>query len=181
MLECSAGIIAYRKNSDNQLEVMLSHSGGPYYENDDRGWTIQKGGVEKYEDEEQAARREFFEETGVFVKEKIRKLGTFKVSKTKIVVVFFVKKDIDATKTTSNLFEIEWPPNSGEIHTYPENDKAEWFPIAEAKEKIFFGQVKILERLEEEVERLEKDRQNRKFIQKNIPKKKKKKKAVTYY
>ena len=181
-MEFSAGIIAYRHNKDdNGLEVMLSHSGGPYYENDERAWTIQKGRVEAHEDEEYAARREFREETGFPIKDKLRKLGTFKVSKNKIVAVYYINKNLDASKATSNSFEMEWPKDSGQMCTFPENDKAEWFGIDEAKEKVFFGQVKILERLEEDVKRFEEQSKHRKYIHKpNLNKGKKRKKKRHY-
>lgn len=150
-MDYSAGIIIYRENKEHNIEVMLSHAGGPYFVNKKRSWTIQKGLLEENEDEEAAARREFEEETGFKITEKISMLGTFKTSKFKTVTVFFLKKDADASKATSNYFELEYPKNSGCIRWYPENDKAEWFDITTAKEKVYASQIQILEKLEEEI------------------------------
>lgn len=161
-LEYSAGIIAYRKNGNGNVEVMLSRSGCPYFKNEERRWTIQKGHVENHEDDEFAARREFHEETGFRAGGKLWRLGTFKVSKSKLVSVFYMKRDFDTSAATSNYFEMEWPANSGRTQSFPENDKAEWFPLSVAKEKVFYGQVRILERFEEELPRIdERERRRR--------------------
>ena len=175
-MERSAGIITYRKNRDGNVEVMLSHSGCPYSQNDERGWTIQKGRIEHKEDEECAARREFWEETGFRAGGKLWKLGTFKVSKSKIVSVFYMNRNFDATKATSNYFDMEWPENSGNIQSFPENDKAEWFDLQDAKNVIFFGQMRILERFEEELPRID-ERENRRKNGHNSRSDKKKKKT----
>jgi predicted NUDIX family NTP pyrophosphohydrolase len=50
---------------------------------------------------------------------------------------------------TSNTFLFEWPPRSGKMIEIPEVDRAEWFPIDAAREKINPAQVTLLERLEE--------------------------------
>ena len=57
--------------------------------------------------------------------------------------------DIDVTKVKSNMFEMEWPPKSGKIQEFPENDKAQWFTIEEARKKIFKGQTGFLDKLVE--------------------------------
>ena len=43
---------------------------------------------------------------------------------------------------------MEWPPRSGTIKSFPEADKAEWFPLAEARAKMLPSQLPILECLE---------------------------------
>ena len=65
--------------------------------------------------------------------------------------IFAVEKDIDVTTVTSNTFEMEWPPKSGKMQEFPENDRSEWFSIDEAKLKIFKGQVVFLTRLVEKI------------------------------
>lgn len=150
-MDYSAGIIIYRENKNKKTEVMLSHAGGPYFVNKERSWTIQKGLLEEGENEEEAARREFEEETGFKITEKITMLGSFRTSKFKTVTVFFLNKDVDASKAISNYFEMEYPKNSGCIREYPENDKAEWFDINTAKEKVYASQIQILEKLEEKL------------------------------
>ncbi|WP_426440399.1 NUDIX domain-containing protein [Bradyrhizobium genosp. P] len=59
----SAGILAYRRGL-NYLEVLLVHPGGPFWRKKGDGvWSIPKGEIDATEDPEQAARREFAEET----------------------------------------------------------------------------------------------------------------------
>lgn len=181
-MEYSAGIVCYKKNDNGNIEIMLSHAGGPYYDGlDDHSWTIQKGKIEDKETEEEAARREFHEETGFRINCRIRRLGSFKVSKSKIVTVFFTEKDFDAKNARSNTFEMEWPKDSGEIHSYPENDKAEWFSIEEAHNKIFYGQEQILFRLQEEIERLESQPYKKRNVHRKKKGKKRKKKYRCFY
>ena len=57
--------------------------------------------------------------------------------------------DLDATGITSNTFEFEWPPRSGRLIEIPEVDRAEWFGLDAAREKINPGQVPLLDRLED--------------------------------
>jgi predicted NUDIX family NTP pyrophosphohydrolase len=47
----------------------------------------------------------------------------------------------------SNTFSMEWPPLSGKRQDFPEADRAEWFTIDVAKEKILKGQAAFLEEL----------------------------------
>jgi predicted NUDIX family NTP pyrophosphohydrolase len=42
---------------------------------------------------------------------------------------------------------IEWPPKSGKIQSFPEVDKFEWFCLEEAKQKINPSQVTLLDEL----------------------------------
>lgn len=53
----------------------------------------------------------------------------------------------------SNTFEMEWPPRSGKIQQFPEIDKAEWFALDVARQKINPAQVAFLERLVEWLQR----------------------------
>lgn len=144
----SAGILPY-KIEDNKLKVYLEHPGGPYWQGKDR-WSICKG---EYTEERaiEAAIREFHEETGTKVEEgELEFLGSQKLSSTnKLIIIFIINKDIDVTKMKSNTFTIEYPIGSGEFREFPEMDEARWFTIDEAKAKIFKGQEKILDKLEE--------------------------------
>ena len=45
------------------------------------------------------------------------------------------------------MFEIEWPPKSGKNQNFSEVDKAEWFEVKEAKEKINEAQVPFIDEL----------------------------------
>ncbi|MBR0926116.1 NUDIX domain-containing protein [Bradyrhizobium diazoefficiens] len=142
----SAGIIAYRKR--RTLEVLLVHPGGPFWRNKDLGaWSIPKG---EYADEEAAdvaARREFAEELGLELSEPLTALGQVKQRGGKLVTAFAVELDLDPRSIRSNSFEMEWPPRSGKRQVFPEVDRAEWFTLEEAREKINAGQRPLLDRL----------------------------------
>jgi predicted NUDIX family NTP pyrophosphohydrolase len=144
----SAGIIAYRKRGE--LEVLLVHPGGPFWRNKDLGaWSIPKGEYADGEDAEIAARREFAEELGFELSTPLTSLGQVKQRGGKVVTAFAAEFDVDLRSIRSNSFEMEWPPRSGKRQTFPEVDRAEWFTLAEAHEKINAGQRPLLERLAE--------------------------------
>ena len=127
---------------------MLAHPGGPFWVNKDReAWSIPKGIKEKNETIIDAAKREFREETGIEIDRGLIDLGTIKQPSGKMVTIFAAEMEIDATKVKSNLFEMEWPPKSGHLQMFPENDRAEWFNVEEARVKIFRGQRGFLDKL----------------------------------
>ncbi|MHC2621283.1 putative NUDIX family NTP pyrophosphohydrolase [Bradyrhizobium huanghuaihaiense] len=142
----SAGIIAYRKR--HNVEVLLVHPGGPFWRNKDLGaWSIPKGEYADGEDAEITARREFAEELGLEVTNPLIALGQIRQRGGKIVTAFAVGLDIDVGSIRSNTFEIEWPPRSGKRQHFPEVDRAEWFTVEDAQQKINAGQRPLLERL----------------------------------
>jgi predicted NUDIX family NTP pyrophosphohydrolase len=144
----SAGILMYRRKNEN-IEVLLVHPGGPFWKNKDTAaWSVPKG---EYNDDEEplaAAKREFEEEVGIPVDGKFIELDPVKQNPTKIVTAFATEGDMDAGNIKSNTIQTEWPPKSGKMIEIPEVDKAGWFTIEEAKEKILPGQVGLLEQLE---------------------------------
>lgn len=142
----SAGILAYRYTA-KRLEVMLAHPGGPFWaKKDGAAWSIPKGIIEEGESIQEAAIREFEEEIGELIEKDLIELGTIKQSQ-KAITVFAICKDIDVSQIKSNTFEMEWPPKSGKMQEFPENDKAQWFPIEQARKKIFKGQLGFLDSL----------------------------------
>lgn len=147
MAEHSGGILAY-KYVGGRLEVMLAHPGGPFWEKkDEASWSIPKGLREGNESILNTAKREFEEETGCKVQTELLELGTIKQPSRKLITIFAIEMDIDTNKVKSNLFEMEWPPKSGNIQKFPENDKAQWFTVEEARKKIFKGQLGFLDKL----------------------------------
>jgi predicted NUDIX family NTP pyrophosphohydrolase len=94
-----------------------------------------------------AARREFTEETGHSPNGEFTPLGNARQPGGKIVHIWAVEDDWDTAELRSNAFEIEWPPRSGRRQTFPEIDKAAWFSLAEAREKILKGQSVFIDRL----------------------------------
>ena len=144
----SAGIIAYRKRGT--FEVLLVHPGGPFWRNKDLGaWSIPKGEYADDEDAEIAARREFAEELGTELSVPLIALGQVKQRGGKLVTAFAAELDLDVRSVRSNTFEMEWPPRSGKRQTFPEVDRAEWFTLEEARDRINAGQRPLLDRLEQ--------------------------------
>ena len=143
----SAGILMYRSRN-NLLEVLLVHPGGPFWAKKDLGsWSIPKGEYEDPEDALAVARREFAEETGFEVEGEFVELAPVKQPSGKIVSVWAIKGDCEAANARSNCFTMEWPKKSGIFLEYPEVDRAEWFPVQVAREKLLKGQVAILDQL----------------------------------
>jgi predicted NUDIX family NTP pyrophosphohydrolase len=155
MARRSAGLLLYRR-TEGELQVLLVHPGGPFWANRDAGaWSIPKGEYEPDEPPEQAALREFEEETGVAVAGKLSPLGEAVQPSRKTVMAYALEGDLDITAIRSNSFEIEWPPRSGRRATFPEIDRAGWFNIPEAALKILPGQAVFLARLSEHIARTE--------------------------
>ena len=143
----SAGILVYRKKND-EYEVFLIHPGGPIFKNKDtHSWSIPKGLFDDNETAFEAALREFKEETGFTIDGDFRELKPVKQKSGKIVYAWAVENDIDETQIESNYFQMEWPPKSGIIKDFPEADKASWFSLDEAKQKMFKGQDELIDEL----------------------------------
>jgi predicted NUDIX family NTP pyrophosphohydrolase len=130
-------------------EVLLVHPGGPFWARKDEGaWSIPKGLVEEGEEPLAAALREFAEEIGAAAPDgPFVDLGTVRQRSGKVIHCFAVASPVPIAFVASNTFELEWPKGSGVVRQYPEVDRAEWFSIAEAREKLLAGQLEFLERL----------------------------------
>ncbi|KIQ14408.1 NUDIX hydrolase [Flavobacterium sp. MEB061] len=132
----SAGLLLY-KFVDVTIYFLLVHPGGPFWKNKDlESWSIPKGEFTDDEDGLVAAQREFVEETGFEADGDFIKLEPVKLKSGKTVFAWALEFDIDVTLIKSNEFEIEWPPKSGSMKSFPEIDRAEWFQTAEALKKI---------------------------------------------
>jgi len=143
----SAGLIMYRFR-DAQLEVFLVHPGGPFWaKKDDGAWSIPKGEYSEDEEPFSVAKREFTEETGHEAAGEFIPLKPIKQPSGKIVSAWAVEGDCDAARIKSNSFTMEWPPRSGKQAEFPEVDRADWFAIKMAKQKILKGQRGFLEEL----------------------------------
>jgi len=147
MPKVSAGILLFRYRPAG-VEVMLVHSGGPFWAKKDLGaWSIPKGLADEGEDLLVAAKREFLEETGTVVDGEFLDLGAHKQSG-KTIAAWACEGDFDPAKLKSNPFSLEWPPRSGRIVEFPEVDQAAWYSIDEAFMKIHKGQKPIIAALE---------------------------------
>jgi predicted NUDIX family NTP pyrophosphohydrolase len=152
MPKLSAGILVYRVKNKT-VEVFLCHPGGPFYKNKDNGvWTIPKGEFDKDEEPFTAAKREFKEETGQDIEGDFIPMRSIKYKDgRKIVYAWAVQGDIDASKIKSNTFPLEWPPSSGKFVEVPEVDRADWFTIEIAQQKILPSLSRLLNDLIENV------------------------------
>ena len=148
----SAGILLHRRGADGAPEVLLVHPGGPYWAKKDLGaWSIPKGEHGPDEDPRAAALRELAEETGLRLEDTeggLADLGEITQRAGKVVRAWAAEGDLDPADVVSNDFEMEWPPRSGRMQTFPEVDRAAWFPLAEARERLLPAQVPFLDRLE---------------------------------
>jgi predicted NUDIX family NTP pyrophosphohydrolase len=145
----SAGVLLY-KHEGGTLKVLLVHPGGPFWAKKDAGaWSIPKGEYVDGEEPEAAARREFEEELGIAVAGELRPLGEAVQPSRKRVTAFAAEGDLDVGAIRSNTFEIEWPPKSGRRQSFPEVDRAGWFTLDDAREKILPAQRVFLDRLRE--------------------------------
>lgn len=151
MTKQSAGILAYREEATG-LRVLLAHPGGPFWARRDLGsWSIPKGEYGEGEPPEDAARREFEEETGARVSSPLIPLGQARQPGGKIVLAFGCNLEFDVSALRSNSFEMIWPPKSGRLQTFPEVDRAAWFAPDEARKHILSGQAVFLDRLNQEL------------------------------
>lgn len=150
MARRSAGLLVHRERS-GEREVLLVHPGGPMWAKRDAGaWSIPKGEYDPTEDPLAAAKREFEEELGTPAPDgPLQDLGEVKQKSGKIVSAWAVAGDVDVTEITSNTVEVQWPPRSGKMLEIPEVDRAEWFGIHQAREKINPAQAELLDRLAE--------------------------------
>jgi predicted NUDIX family NTP pyrophosphohydrolase len=147
MARLSAGILMHQRRA-GELFVLLVHPGGPFWAKKDLGaWSIPKGEFDAGEDPEAAARREFQEELGVAIEGELMPLGEIVQKAGKRVTAFAVESDLDVNAIKSNTIKMAWPPKSGRWITIPEVDRAGWFNLAEAREKILPSQAPLLDRL----------------------------------
>jgi predicted NUDIX family NTP pyrophosphohydrolase len=144
----SAGILLFRIVG-GAPEVLLVHPGGPFWARRDAGaWSIPKGEYEDGDDPREAALREFSEETGGDLPPiELVDLGSVKQKGGKLVSAWAAEGDLDADAVRSNTFTTEWPPRSGRTAEFPEIDRAGWFGVDAAREKIIEAQAEFLDRL----------------------------------
>ena len=146
MAKRSAGILLHRNGAS---EVLLVHPGGPFWAKKDLGaWSIPKGEHDDGEDGLDTALREFREETGTELEAgELTDLGSIKQRGGKVVQAWAAEGDLDAGTVRSNTFTMEWPPRSGTMREFPEVDRAAWFSLEEARERINPAQAEFLDRL----------------------------------
>lgn len=155
MARLSAGLVVHARRGDGEVVVLAVHPGGPFWARRDEGaWSFPKGEYGPDEDPLAVARREFTEELGLAVPDgetialgEVRQKGGKRVTAWAIEVADPAALDVAAI--TSNAFEMEWPPRSGRTQTFPEVDRAEWFPLAVARHKLVTAQAEFVDRVQE--------------------------------
>jgi predicted NUDIX family NTP pyrophosphohydrolase len=147
MAKRSAGLLLYRRG-ERGLEVLLVHPGGPLWRGKHLGaWSLAKGEINPSEEPAACALREFEEETGTKLEGDPAPLGEVRQAGGKTVIGFAIEGDLDAEDIRSITFELEWPPRSGRRQSYPEVDRAAWFTLDEARERLNEAQAAFLDRL----------------------------------
>jgi predicted NUDIX family NTP pyrophosphohydrolase len=151
----SAGILLFRRRS-GEVEFLLVHPGGPFWAKKDAGaWSIPKGQVEDGEEPRACAIRELEEELGEapeLDREQLIELGSIRQRAGKVVEAWAAEADFDPAVLASNTFTMEWPPRSGSQQEFPEVDRAGWFGLEAAREKILPAQAELLDRLSQRLE-----------------------------
>ena len=143
----SAGILLFRER-EGEVQVLLIKPGGPFWRTKDGGaWMIPKGAIEPGEHASDAAVREFEEEIGVPLEAVPFPLCRIKQAGGKVVEVFAAEGDLDPATIASNAFEMEWPPRSGEMQSFPEAEEARWMSLLEAHRMMLPSQLPILDAL----------------------------------
>jgi predicted NUDIX family NTP pyrophosphohydrolase len=146
----SAGILLYRR-SGPEPEFLLVHPGGPFWAKKDAGaWSIPKGQIEEEEEPRACAIRELEEELGAapaLDPEQLIALGSIRQRAGKVVEAWAAEAEFDPATLDSNTFSMEWPPRSGKQQDFPEVDRAGWFELETAREKILPAQAEFLDRL----------------------------------
>jgi predicted NUDIX family NTP pyrophosphohydrolase len=137
------------RHSSGAVEVLLGHMGGPLWAKKDVGaWSAPKGLLEPGESFLDAARREFAEELGLLAPAgELLPLGEARQASGKIVALWAVEGDLDPAAVVPGTFEMEWPPRSGVVQSFPEIDRVAWFSLEDAARLITPGQQVFLDRL----------------------------------
>ncbi len=137
----SAGLLPFRIRAN--LEVLIAHPGGPWFENKDAGsWSLVKGIVNPGESDHQAAVREFNEETGWDAPDDPWiPLGETVMRSRKTVVAWAVEAEFDLSTFNPGLFTLYG-------RKYPEIDRVVWYTPDEARMKLNPAQKVFVDRLE---------------------------------
>ncbi|MFC8432570.1 NUDIX domain-containing protein [Streptomyces sp. NPDC057253] len=150
-MRTSAGLLLFR-HTENGLEVLLGHMGGPFFARRDAGaWSVPKGEYEPgSESAWDAARREFQEELGLPPPDgEAVPLGEVRQTNGKVVTAWAIEADLDPATVVPGVFSMEWPPTSGRMQEFPELDRVAWFGLDRARAVIVKAQAAFLDRLAE--------------------------------
>lgn len=129
----SGGVIFRRHNTEIEVALVAVKGG--------KVWCLPKGIIDKGESPEKTAVREVAEETGLKGKI-VAKLGG-------ITYWYYIKEENAKCKKTVHFFLIEYESGDTLEHDW-EVDKASWFPIDEALEKVSYkGEREMIKKAKE--------------------------------
>jgi predicted NUDIX family NTP pyrophosphohydrolase len=152
MVKTSAGLLMYKYDNKGELRVLIAHPGGPFWKGKDLdSWDIPKGQVKEGEDLLEAAKREFKEEIGIEAEGEFIDLGDIKRKDGSVVQIFAIKGEWNGLLMGSSYVSMEYPKGSGKIIKFPEMDKADFYTIEEARNKLYPSIKVFLDRLEEKL------------------------------
>lgn len=151
-MRLSAGLLPVCRRADGRLEVFLAHFGGPFWAGKEFGaWSIVKGEYDPAtEGPEAAARREWVEEIGAPVPPgPWHDLGRVRQSAAKTIQAFaiLVREPDEVVFVESNRTSVQWPPRSGRVIDIPEMDRAQWWGVDAARERLVRAQGAYLDRV----------------------------------
>lgn len=138
----SAGLLPFRFRGG--LQVLLAHPGGPYFQHRGDGWwSLIKGLVKTGETDEDAAAREFAEETGWTAPTGAWiPMGETTLKSRKVVIAWATPAELEPVMLVPGHFYI------GE-RSYPEIDRVEWFDPDAARRKLNQAQGIFIDRLQQ--------------------------------
>ena len=144
----SAGILLWRRRQ-GRVEVLLAHQGGPF-------WAKKESGTGRSPRARSSPARNWSPSHGESSRKKpergpegpLVELGEIKQKSGKLVLGWAAEGDLDPSTAVSNTFDLEWPPHSGVVRSFPEIDRVEWFDLDEAHRRLKAAQVPFLDRLE---------------------------------
>ncbi len=143
----SSGLLMY-KLKEGVVYYFIGHPGGPFFIHKDEGtWSIPKGEVDEGETLLETAQREFKEETGIDSHGPYIPLDNVVLKSGKRVHAWAFEGEWSGLLMSTSQVSLEWPRGSGRTITFPEIDRAGFFPEKEAKRRLNPAQAIFIDRL----------------------------------
>ena len=155
----SAGIVLWRERGE-VVEILLAHPGGPFWaKKDEHGWSVPKGEFTPGDEPaDAAARREVAEELAVEIEQELVPLAPFRAGRKRLHLFAHCLDDdpaaaaidaaldrVDPADQHRSMVEMEWPPRSGTMQSFPEVDRVQWVPLDDAEWHLHKGQRPVVE------------------------------------
>ena len=129
-------------------EFLVVRPGGPWWKYKNEGaWSIPKGEINPGEEPLEAAQREFVEETGFQPAGPFIPLAAVRLKSGKRIEAWAFEGDCDPQDVRSIMFEMEWPPRSGQTQQFPEVVEARFADADEARRLLNPAQAAMIDEL----------------------------------